>query len=241
MSSLDRAKQFLQNKSRTLALSVVPFAALVALAPPAKASLLVFAPGTPTMSTTAPSGSLVTNNLSSVALTVLNGVTGVAGSGNGTLTNGISGSWTMSFDMAGTVNEGAITTPIPVDWLFNFTSNVNTTFTWALNLKLNGSPVTLTPSPDAVSGSFFGFGPTQISGTALIPVEGGPITSYDLLLQIGNSTGGSVGTFTLDVPAGSTLDINPVGAAPEPSALFLAAPGLAFLLLKSRRKQPKAA
>jgi hypothetical protein len=235
MSSLDRAKQFLQNKSRTLALTVVPFAALVALAPLAKASVLSFAPGTPTLTQTSASGSLATSNLSSVALDVLNGVSGVAGSGNGTLTNGTSGSWTLSFDMAGSANGGIISAPIPVDWLFNFTSNVGASLPWSLTLKLNGSPVTLTPSPDAVSGTIPGFG-SQISGTALIPVVEGPINSYDFLLQI-NSGFPTVGTFTLDVPAGSTLDINPVSSTPEPSAFFLAAPGLALLLLKSRRKQ----
>jgi hypothetical protein len=238
MSSLDRAKQFLQNKSRTLALTVVPFAALVALAAPSKASVLTFAPGTPTLTQTAPSGSLATSNLSAVALDVLNGVSGVAGSGNGTLTNGISGSWTLSFDMAGSANGGIITAPIPVDWLFNFTSNVGAVLPWSLTLKLNGSPVTLTPSPDPVSGTIPGFG-SQISGTALIPVVEGPINSYDLLLQI-NSGFPTVGTFTLGIPAGSTLDINPVSSTPEPSAFFLAAPGLALLLLKSRRRQIRA-
>jgi hypothetical protein len=239
MSSLDRARQFLQNKTRTLALSVVPFAALVSLTPPAKATTLVFNPATPTLTAVSQSGSLVTSNLSSVALAVFNGVSGVAGSGNGTLTNGTSGSWTMAFDMAGSVSGGAIIAPIPVDWLFNFTSDVSSTFSWGLNLKLNGSSVPLTPSPDPVSGSYFGFGTHQISGTALIPAVEGLITSYDLLLQISDS-GTTVGTFTLDVPAGSTLDINPVGAAPEPSAFFLATPALGLLLLRSRRKQIRA-
>src|SRR5437879_761223 len=133
MSSLDRAKLFLQNKGRTLALSVVPFAALAALTPSAGAAPLVFTPNTPTLTQTAPSGSLVTSNLSSVALDVLNGVSGVGGSGNGTLTNGISGSWTMAFDMAGSVNGGSINAPIPVDWLFNFTASIGN-LNWVLSL-----------------------------------------------------------------------------------------------------------
>jgi hypothetical protein len=239
MSSLDRAKQFLQNKTRTLALSVVPFAALVALTPPAKATTVVFNPATPTLTASSPSGSLVTSNLSSVALAVFNGVSGVAGSGNGTLTNGSSGSWTISFDMAGSANGVSMAAPIPVDWLFNFTSSTNSSFPWALTLNLNGSPVTLTPSPDPVSGVMFGPDSHQVSGTALIPLQEGLINSYDLLLKISDSSV-TTGTFTLDVPAGSTLDINPVGAAPEPSAFFLAAPALGLLLLRLRQKQIRA-
>jgi hypothetical protein len=238
MSSLDRAKQFLQNKTRTLALTVVPFAALIALTPPAKASVLSFNPSTPTLTQTAPSGSFVTSNLSSVALGVLNGVSGVAGSGNGTLTNGISGSWNMIFDLAGSANSGSFVSPIPVDWLFNFTSSSGAV-SWALSFKLNGSTVALIPSPDAVSGTIFGGPQQQIAGTALIPVIAGPITSYDFQLQI-STLGTTLGTYTLDIPAGSTLDINPVSSTPEPSAFLLAAPGLALLLVKSRRKQLRA-
>ena len=231
MSSLDRAKRFLQNKTKTLALTVVPFAALIALTPPAKASVLSFDPSTPTLTQTAPSGSFITSNLSSVVL----GVSGVAGSGNGTLTNGISGSWSMIFDMAGSANSGSFIAPIPVDWLFNFTSTTGS-FSWALSFKLNGNSVDLVPSPDAVSG-IISDSTQQIAGTALIPVVAGPITSYDFQLQI-TTLSTTLGTFTLDIPAGSTLDINPVdSSAPEPSAFFLAAPGLALLLLKSRRKQ----
>ena len=61
-------QQFLQNKTKTLALTVVPFAALIALTPPAKASVLSFNPSTPTLTQTAPSGSFNTSNLSSVFL-----------------------------------------------------------------------------------------------------------------------------------------------------------------------------
>jgi len=186
---------------------------------------------------TAPSGSFNTSNLSSVALGVLNGVSGVAGSGNGTLTNGTSGSWNMIFDLAGSANSGSFVSPIPVDWLFNFTATGGD-FNWALSFKLNGSPVALVPSPDAVSGTFFA-GTQQIAGEAFIPVVAGPINSYDFQLQI-STQGITTGTFTLDVPAGSTLDINPVTSTPEPSAFFLAAPALGLLLLKSRRKQIRA-
>ena len=237
MSSLDRAKKFLQNKTRTLALTVVPFAALIALTPPAKASALSFDPSTPTLTQTAPSGVFNTSNLSSVALGVLNGVSGVAGSGNGTLTNGVSGSWTMTFDLSGTANSGSFFAPIPVDWLFNFTSSTSS-LAWALSLKLNGTTVALVPSPDAVSGVLT-TGTQQIAGAALIPVFAGQINSYDLQLQI-TTQGATQGTFTLNIPAGSTLDINPVSSTPEPSAFFLAAPVLGLLLLKSRRKQIRA-
>jgi len=242
VSSLERAKKFLQNKAKALALTVVPLAAIAASALPAHATNLVFNPSSGSVFFQGTNGTFSGSNASQVQLATYNGVTGVEGSGAASFLTGISGSWSVFYKMQGSVNSGAIDSPIPLFWLFNVNLDGLQPVDWDIALTLNGFGVTLTPNPDNPFGSFFGVGPHAISGNALIPTNQDTITSYEVTLSLSGFANGAH-FIDINIPAGSSIDINPVGAdqaTPEPAAFLLVAPGLGILVLHLKRKKPAA-
>jgi hypothetical protein len=247
MSIPDCLKCFFLNKAAN---TVLTLASLMALASPVQAGVflpLTFSPTSTVVSSQddATSHALVstTSNLTQTSLPLSNGVQGVSGSGNATLTNTSAGNWTLFYQMAGNVTGNITGSPIPLHWLFTVGDPTQALIDWNISVYFNHglTPVTLTPNPSNPSGSFSQTSNT-ISGDALIPVTSA-ITSYAVLLQLNPDASNNcctVGTFTLNVPAGSSIDINSLSATssavvPEPSAVVLVMLGLAFLIVGFKR------
>ncbi|MBV8729482.1 MAG: PEP-CTERM sorting domain-containing protein [Acidobacteriia bacterium] len=230
MDLLTRAKAFLKGKASKIALTVVPLAALTVAAPPSKAAIVsgvTFEPGgcmvnpgtfaTCSEFQTSPTGGDPGANWISVAsgtITSQLGMVGVTASGNA---------------------SGSIATPtnIPVSWDFKTTTssssgsgNYDVLFTI---FNSANQPFLFTQS-----GSF-NFGTNvETKGSGVISGVSGSIAHYLINLQASVP----VGSFMLQIPGGSTLDLNPSPTVPtpEPSTLLLTGAGIAALLLRRKKK-----
>ncbi|MBV9746083.1 MAG: PEP-CTERM sorting domain-containing protein [Acidobacteriia bacterium] len=231
MDLLTRAKAFLKGKASKIALTVVPLAALTVAAPPSRASIVsgvTFEPGScvvnpGTFATcsefqTSPTGGDPGANWISVAsgtITSQFGLVGVTASGNA---------------------SGSVATPtnIPVSWDFKTTTAITSGGAGSYDVLFQivnsaGQPFLFTQS-----GSF-NFGTNvETTGTGVIPGVSGSIAHYLINLQASVP----VGSFMLQIPGGSTLDLNPSPTVPtpEPSTLLLTGAGIAALLLRRKKK-----
>lgn len=228
MTSVDRAKRFLQNKARTLALTAAPLAALVSVAPPAKAGPVlsftsISCSGSGTNLIGPPTGSCS----GSLMPPASNGVNGVTLNGDMIGTISVSGSaFSTQIGWFGSTNGGAFTGWFPLAWNFNILSSSGGAVNWTLIFNFNG------PGGAVVMESGSGAVATGTDRATL----SGVVTSWDVTLT------GSVPcnvcsdtTVEVSVPAGGSVDVNVV---PEPSMLALFSPVLGFLLLRRRRKKP---
>jgi hypothetical protein len=233
MNSLERAKRFLARKASRLALAVVPLAAVAISSSPAKANAVLTSDD---CSVTVGSGSCGielsgtpggNNHLNSAFLstsgsTVLS-VGGVVDFSGGSPSGGASGSYNGK---------------VPVAWDFDIvtTTATNRVVAYTITFTLNGSGgavvASFTTSGSATSSS----GGTAVSGTANIPTPGAstPIFGYTITLDTDNGNGKAYG---IEIPADSTLDLNPLTSTPEPSTLLLTIPGVGALLLLRRKKR----
>ncbi len=256
MTSLDRAKSFLRGNGKKLALAVVPLAAIAASAIPASAGTIqtnpfpTFAPGT--VSVLSQSGNFNTmtaTSTASSALPVFNGIRGVTDSGHFVQSSSGSGAVGFIVDFSGGgggfIPSGGLS--IPIGWSFTASTSLalksasvgalGSGITWFMIVKLmttGGTTTTTFPgmTPGSVPGS-----PGAVSGTGLAPINSGSIQGYDITLEIDWNSTQFGQKLTLDIPASSSIDINPASTVPEPSSLLLFAPGLGFLLLRRFRKK----
>ncbi len=135
-----------------------------------------------------------------------------------------SGSATGSFDTPET---------IPISWDFDIiTTKKKTDVSWNLLFEITttGSPYTEMFSgsvDDALSGEEV-FGSSFFSGVV------GTVTGWEIQLTL--TSAAKADKFSLDIPGGATLDINPV--TPEPTSFLLAGAGIAGLLW-FKKKQSK--
>jgi PEP-CTERM motif len=233
VTSLERAKSFLERKARVIALTAVPLASLVAIAP-AKAGML-----TPlTLNTVSCSASV--NNIHSqlnsggscsVAPlpTGSNGITGVTMSGSASATGSSGGgNMTLTFQTGtGTTNNGDIFGVIPIDYDFSVSlssGGVGSGLTWSLTLDLNGTPTFTTTGNAITSSPLMGILDTTNLPTALV-------TSYSIIFTVNDPDLLNGQTLTVNIPADSSIDINAnaVGVAPEPGTFALLGFALAAL------------
>jgi hypothetical protein len=134
----------------------------------------------------------------------------------------------LTFDGTAT---GSFDTPqtIPVSWDFDITNNhPGRTVSWTLLIEI------LTSGPtygDTFTGSVgSSANPQEVSGFSAISGVFGTVTGWEIqLTALGSAASDS---FSLDIPGGATVNINPV--VPEPASLFLAAGGAALLLLRRK-------
>jgi hypothetical protein len=238
MTSLDRAKRFLASKARTLALTAVPLATLVAVAPPAKAGPVVFNTGT--CSATATGSSSVSGTPScgnSLLVTMPNGANGLHLNGN---VSAISNSGGTSFgavlDWSGAANSGSFTGSMPVTW--NFTVGFTpagiaatpiATYSWTLDFWFNTRSIHLQETGSgAVSAPF--------QGSDSVPFNNTFVFNWEAQLTATRTSVNSGETLSLTVP-NSSVDINPAVAVPEPASLLLMTSGLGYILWRKRRRQ----
>jgi hypothetical protein len=219
MTSLERAKQFLQSKGRTLALTVVPLASLAALAAPAKAGLIL---------NTTSCGVNVSGGTGSGTCTVTqfpsgsNGVTGVSLTGSGTTTAGPSGGFLeLTFLANGTTNSGSFLGVLPMAYDFILSDSSGGLMGWSLNINGSGGAfVSAFASGSSTGGEIKGTLNPTVSGSCCL-------TNYSIELDVNEVSAPPGGSLTVTIP-GSSIDINPVSAAvPEPATFGLIGTALA--------------
>lgn len=249
MNLLERAKVFVAAKAAKIALIVVPLAALTAIAVPAKAGAVAgvgFSPAACTVTTgsgtCAESQASATGGDSLANWVQLYSIGSLTPNGSGTLVVGVNGNAGGSF--------GGTQPAFPISWDFFINNSghsvpngfgvnaVNGTVHWDLLFQvLTSSGGIYGPISDP-SGNDSSSGSTEIKGntTFSIPFLGNPVTGYKIQLTTTDSVGD---TYTVTIPGGATLDLNPLAttATPEPSSLPFAAFGLLGLLFRRRKKR----
>jgi hypothetical protein len=241
VNSFERARRFIAGKATKLALAVIPIAAITVIAlPPAQASgiildpggddacyLLVGLSGSCSVSQAGEVGGDPNANwiqVSSPALTPFDGslAVGVFGTANG-----------------GPAYTGEM---IPVSWDFTVDNPDDITdggaVTWYLDLGIYGNSGCGSGGvceTDALDSGTAAIG-SEVTGTDFIAVTaGGEVDGYTIQLDV---TDNADDPFTVTVPLGGTIDLNPQSApvAPEPASFLLAGAGGALLLLRRKKK-----
>jgi hypothetical protein len=235
MSSLQRAQQFLARKASRLALAIVPLAALTISAPPAKAGAIL-APGTCVVSgASGVSGSCSSSQISSIGGN--NQLNWIALAGSGSVSSEFGG--TATFTASGSANSGSISAgSVPVSWNFTLTDAENGSFVdWTVMYTLDVLPSGGSLQEYTYTNNNFsdtGTTPTPVTGSASLAIPtGGDVEGWEIELEtFSNGT-----TYSVNVPAGSTLDLNPqASGAPEPATLFLIPAAGALLFLRRKKR-----
>jgi hypothetical protein len=224
MSSLERAKAFLATTGKRAALMVLPLAAAAVCAHAAKI--------TPTTFTAGCSGGIGTPTVTTGSEPKGNGVefTGsVACTGD-----------VIFFQSSGGSASIAPGDSIDVSWNFNVKEPADETVNWDLEV-IGYSAKGVGVLDFYTSGS--GTGNAKFKGDETSdPVSPKKMVSYSVDLTFYFSTSGDGG------PADPTVTIKSLDltdprdipeSVPEPSALYLAVPGLGLLLLKRRKSAPR--
>jgi len=244
LSSIERAKAFMQRRARLIAVTALPLAALVGIAAPAHAGA-VTTPLTLTPSpcvVTATGGTLNSGGscATSALATGANGMTGVKGFGDATatagliLTQGIEGSQvsgnplTLDFLVGnGTTNGGTVSGVIPVHYSFSITDSDSTTadITWELILSatvLGQNTVII----DSLHNGVVADGTLISSALNTNPLPPTAVTGYKVELKVTDTSATSGQFLHVNIPQNS-IDVNAISSAPEPGTFALLGSALA--------------
>jgi hypothetical protein len=230
-TSLERAKRFIAQKAHKLALAAVPLAALAVSMVPAHAGSLT--PGTCNAFTNTSGSGVCFYGAAGVGGSV-GDVTWMQMAGSGFTTSG----GFLDFGNSGSgVGTGTIAAEtIPVSWLLSVSgSNLAAdpvSFFLQIGVLISVSGGATNEFSFFQSGSWSTAGNQSGSGTFAVP--SGSIVGWDMTL----STSDSTSAYSINIPGGSTVDLNPASTAtPEPgSILLMGAGGAAMLFLRRRKK-----
>lgn len=238
MSSIDRAKSFMQRKARLIALTAVPLASLVGItAPSAKATvvtpLILDSSGTDTCGIGTNGGTPSSGSSCTVAqlLPGVNGVTGVTLYGSGGVTAFSSGgsALTLGFTVSGgSTNGGTVSGAVPVGWDFTIgDSNPDAVLSWGVSLDATIGGVNEQVFDYIVDSVSAGLVSGSTTTAALPPTT---VTAYGVNFFVSDSDPQSGEVLTVTVPNGSSVDINPAASGvPEPGTFGLLGFALATL------------
>ena len=122
---------------------------------------------------------------------------------------------------------------LPVSWDVFIDNNAGGVSNWDVLFQVNLTEGNFFVHPSGVDSAV---GRSEIKGSATIQMSDKNVTGYEIFLQAVNSVNSS---FSVNVPGGETLDLNPasVTTTPEPSGLLLAAAGVAGLLWRRKKSQ----
>lgn len=224
MSSIERAKSFMQRKARVIALTAVPLASLIAITP-AKAitvtPLQLDPSGTDTCLVASAGGAGSLNGGSSC--TVGQSAPGIKLYGNGTASIGGSGGGLLGVNFginSGTTNGGVISGQVPISWDFVLSDSDSHNLNWSITL---GATVTGVGTETVFTDSFTNVAPGTIIGNALTnSLPAVQVTAYSLLFSVTDPNGLSGESLTVTIPNGSTIDIDEATAGvPEPGTFAL--------------------
>lgn len=236
MNSLERAKKFLASKAAKIALTAVPLAVAVPAALGQGPSLILnYSSG---CSVNVGSGSCSLSGSQSSGGNPNVNYLSMASSGS---LYPASGSLSLSSNegASGTVTNGEI---IPIAWDFSVYEDVEQGLaTTTSGGTVNGN-LSVTLNGTGFSGSYsqnFG-GPitvgSTVSGSGNLVISGsGSVTTWRISLDF---TPGSTSSYNVDIPGGSTIDVNPLSSAtPEPATFVLTGAGLLGLLQGWRKRK----
>ncbi|HLW76720.1 MAG TPA: hypothetical protein VKS01_07030, partial [Bryobacteraceae bacterium] len=169
MTAVERAKRFLQQKSRTLAMTAIPLAGLVAVSAPTAKAGIIFGTGGCSVS----ANGTATQPGSTCSLTGLpaaNGVTGLTLFGSGAAISPSSGaSLELLFGNSGGLATGTFSGGLSINFDFTINDSASNVVAWDLNFFFQA------PSSGSfdVNSSTTGFSPITgsgtVSGTAVMP------------------------------------------------------------------------
>jgi hypothetical protein len=230
-TSLDRAKRFLAAKAAKLALTVVPLAALTVAAIPSHASLAF---GSCSIGGAGATGSCTITQAAATGSDANQNALQLAGSANTT-----GGAISMGITNGG--GSGTYAGTMPLSWYFDIIDPNLDTINWQITAEIFGnSGSTLVQPAGSVSSTGW-----VTSNTSLNLTVGNStvVTKYDLSIAFTDVTHPTTGNFSVNIPAGSTIDLNttttagPAPTTPEPATLLLTGGGLASLALLRRRRK----
>jgi hypothetical protein len=247
MTSMERAKRFLSQKSRAIAVTIVPLAGLAISQTPAMASaapLTALTPGTCSVTPTSTYGASVSGDCTDVQESAPDS-TGLLGIKMYTTNSSFApnpitatafsgGTFAMDISASGGVNGAVFAGTIPVSWDFTLSSSDGGNLAYLLTYTLTGPGVVLN---EGNLGNFNVTSGSTISGTDSMTYSG-PIgvTGWAIQLQVQEAAAlGTAPSITVNVPTNS-VDFAPAAATPEPASLFLFGGGLAGLLLRRFRR-----
>jgi hypothetical protein len=228
ITSLDRAKRFIAEKAKKVAITLMPLAALSVAALPAHAGTL----GTGSCTTAGGSGSCTITQASATGANPALNWLQLAGSGS-TTTGQLFFGTAIGSASGSAPSQGTI----PVSWYFEIIDPGSLTIGWSLGANIIGSNSQpgVFPSGSVSSTQF-------VTGSGLIHPNGGTLSSYILEASFQVQGPPGQGAFSVLIPAGSTIDLNGTTTAgpsgtPEPGSVILMGTGGAALLLLRRRQR----
>ncbi|MDP9054898.1 MAG: PEP-CTERM sorting domain-containing protein [Acidobacteriota bacterium] len=241
MKSLNRAKRFISQNTRAIALTIVPLAGLTVGSIPGQAFVKAVQGfnATGTCSVSGIGGASVSGTCAETSngLDPSTGLVGVKVYGdNSDLEPTAVGSGIFGVDITatGTANVSGYVGAIPVSWDFttSFTGS-GIPATYQITYSLYGT----TPTGLGLDGAILPtatFTSALSSGTGSLLLSGQTITSYSIDLKV---TEFGTGTLSVNIPTNS-LDIDSATAAatPEPASVLLLGTGLAGMLLRRFRR-----
>jgi hypothetical protein len=254
MTSLDRARRFISQKTRVIAIGIVPLAGLVVNQTPAQAAVPTFNTGSCSWFTTglANSGGGLCSSEQESAIDPTSGILGVKLVATGDLEpfssafgQGSGGTYGITVSGSGRqTGVSPFTGTIPVLWDFTATSSDGGSMAYTLTYTLTNPP-----SQQPVEGNIIGPPTLTETGTALSGVavtgadaftslSGQNIFGYSISLSISKFTQGGQQSISLNIPEGSLdLAATAVSGTPEPGTIALMGGGLIGLGFLRRRKK----
>ncbi|HEY4087315.1 MAG TPA: PEP-CTERM sorting domain-containing protein [Bryobacteraceae bacterium] len=245
MTSLERARSFIQARAKAIAVTIVPLAAIaIAASQPARAAnVLLFNSGGCNVTQQGVVAEPISECFATPIPGFQNNANGVKLSGDAQVGIYSGGFGSITFDITGSANGGTPRGLLPVTWDFTVgyheslqqqPTSADSPLSYSLVYKLDSGSFT-----KAESGSLTFNTPcgdltcAHVTGADTFGVDG-PVSSYDISLTIsGNFTAGSF--LTVNIPNNS-VDLNPT---PEPASMALGLSGLlglAFAGFRRRRK-----
>jgi len=223
VTSVERAKRFLQTGARAIALTVVPLASVTATAPSLGASPLIL---TPSSCDAIPSGSgifVITPCTTTQLATGADGVTGLKLYGLDSTTSESSGFLALNFTTLGTASGTAGVVPVAYD--FTLSDTFSNSMSWDVYFDVAGN---LTDAHGQASGVSTG---GTITGSFSVDLSSiGNAYEYVLHVEAIEDASAPDDTLTIDIPQNS-VDVNPVSSAvPEPATLSFLGSALASLI-----------
>jgi hypothetical protein len=217
MTSLDRARRYLSNKTTAIAIVAVPLAS-VAIPPSATAGSLTLSSFNCIQSTSGGGGTTVSDCNATQLPAGTNDVLGVKMFGSGTVTDPFSGYSDLLFTTQGDAS-GTFAGDVPVSYDFTITnSDPDTVLSWDVYFAAFTTSAG-TQSGDANGTTTGG----EITGSFNVPLNG-TFDGFVLHLDV-NENAAPGDSFTVDIPDNS-IDVNNAAevATPEPRlGLFAAA------------------
>jgi hypothetical protein len=223
MTSVERARRFLQDGARAIALTVVPLATVAAIAPSANASPLIL---TPASCDAVPSGSgtfVITPCTTTQLATGADGVTGLKMYGSDSTTSMFSGFLALNFTTQGTASGTAGVVPVAYD--FTLSDTFSNAMSWDVYFDVAGN---LTDASGTASGVSTG---GTITGSFSVDLSSiGNAYEYVLHVEAIEDASAPNDTLSINIPQNS-VDVNPVtSAVPEPGYLSFLGSALAALV-----------